>query len=110
VTTGHEDDRLARLLRATRADADPFLWTRVRARIEGRERVPRPLEWLVRPAALGVSAAVLVVALGVSWALLPMRATGESEDPTTVVEALLADANGPVDAAGLAWPDSGSWQ
>jgi hypothetical protein len=110
VTTEHDDDRLVRMIRATRAEADPFLWTRVRARIEARERVPRPLRWLVRPTALAVSAALLVVALGVSWALIPGTAARADGDTTTVIEALLADANGATDEAGLVWPDSGSWQ
>jgi hypothetical protein len=108
--TEHDDDRLTRLLRATRAEADPYVWTRARARIEARERIPQPFAWLMRPAALAVSTGLLVVAIGVSWALVPVTAVRGENEADTVIEALLADANGASDDDGSAWPDSGSWQ
>ena len=48
---GDDEIQLTRLLQAVRADADPALWTRVRARIEARRRLPALLALAMRPAA-----------------------------------------------------------
>jgi hypothetical protein len=67
-----EDDRLTALLSCVRADAEPAVWTRVRARLEarGRERAGGWLAWLARPVALGASLAVFVLATAVSALLV----------------------------------------
>lgn len=89
---GRQDERLARLLASVRADADPVLWTRVRARIEARERAPRWQAWLMRPAALGTAFAVFAVAMATSVALVataPRTITAGIPDDLT--DALVAE-------------------
>jgi hypothetical protein len=97
------DRRLAELLRAVRADVDPALWTRVRARIEARPRVPALIAWAMRPAALAVSLALLVT----TAALAVMLGTGgtavSSEDYATLADALVAERESEV-AAPETWP------
>ncbi len=80
---GPEDERLARLLASVRADADPALWTRVRARVLAAERSPAWQAWLMRPAALGASVALLVVSMATAFALVagtPSTTASGSED------------------------------
>jgi hypothetical protein len=91
------DDDLSRLLGAVRADAEPALWTRARARIEagGRAGVRGWRAWVMRPAALGASLAVFAGAVAVSAALVstaPRALTDGSYD--TLTEALVADLSG----------------
>lgn len=93
--SGHDrqDERLARLLASVRADADPALWTRVRARIETGERAPRWQAWLMRPAALGAAFSMLVLAMVASLALVataPRTLTASADDLT---DALVAELN-----------------
>jgi hypothetical protein len=86
-----DDPELSRWLRAVRADADPALWTRVRARIESRQRVPALLRWAMRPAALAASFA-LFIATGALGLVLATGATGEAgEEYASLGEALLAE-------------------
>jgi hypothetical protein len=111
------DDDLSRLLGAVRADAEPALWTRARARIEARPRagVGGWWAWVMRPAALGASLAVFAGAVAVSAALVttaPRALTDGSYESLT--EALVADLNGSAAAAmptpatpPAATPDSG---
>ena len=95
-----DDERLSGWIRAVRADADPALWTRVRARIEagdGRdERLPAWLQWLARPAALGVATAALALVCGAG--LITMRSAGsiasESSTAASLTEALLDEITG----------------
>lgn len=90
--TMHEDDedlRLTRLLQAVRADADPALWTRVRARALARPRLPGLLAWAMRPAALAASLALFVATAALALALAPEPSTGD--DYATLGEALLAE-------------------
>jgi len=98
---GDDDPRLTRLLAAVRADADPALWTRVRARLESRRRLPALLAWAMRPAALAASVALLVVAAGVTLMLgaptpmLPSTSVAASlttpEEEATLGDALVAE-------------------
>src|SRR5436309_6565495 len=88
-----DDPRLTRLLQAVRADADPALWTRVRARIESRRRLPALLAWAMRPAALAAAVALLVVAAGVTLMLGEPATTLTTVSLTTTEEyATLGDA------------------
>ena len=110
-----EDPGLSRLLRAVRADADPALWTRVRARIEARQRVPVLFAWAMRPAALAASLALLVASTGLALVLAPGSTVTTGEDYTTLTEALLAERDAEVvlpditpEPAGGAVRDSGS--
>jgi hypothetical protein len=84
-----EDDRLDALLSAVRAEPEPRVWARARARLtEGREE-PRWVAWLGRPVTLAASAAMLVIALGGSLLLLP--AGGASVEATSLTDQLLAE-------------------
>jgi hypothetical protein len=93
------DDDLDKLLGAVRADAEPAVWARARARIEARRGAGGWLAWAMRPAALGASLAVFVGALAVSAALVATAprtlSDGSSENLT---EALVADLSGPAAA------------
>src|SRR5262245_15041881 len=90
-----DDERLSRLMRAVRADADPALWTRVRARLEAGERdaVARPqwLQWLARPAALATASLLLVITAGIGFATLP-RGEGTTTSSNTRSYESLTDA------------------
>jgi len=110
-----DDARLTRLLGAVRAEADPALWTRVRARARARPHVPGMLSWAMRPAALAASLALFVA----SAALALMLASGSSatggEEYATLDEALMAERDTDVGtpavtapAADAAAQDSGS--
>lgn len=65
-----KDERLASLMRAVRAEIDPALWTRVRARLEADEDRRGVIGWLMRPAALAASVAALALASVLSVALV----------------------------------------
>ena len=86
-----QDLRLTRLLRAVRADADPALWTRVRARIEARPRMPAVLAWAMRPAALAASLAMLLAASALALVLASGGTLEGGEDYATLGEALMAE-------------------
>ena len=86
-----QDRDLIRMLRAVRADADPALWTRVRARIEGRPRVPALLAWAIRPAALGASLALLVASATLALMLSTGPSVGASEEYASLGDALIAE-------------------
>ncbi len=112
-----DDERISRLLRAVQAEADPALWTRARARIEAAERRPRGwTAWAMRPAALGVSLALLALALATTVALVATapatRAVLTSEDLPEALVAELESATETGAAAGVPAPggaaDSGA--
>ena len=87
---GEEDIRLTRLLQAVRADADPALWTRVRARAIARPRVPGVLAWAMRPAALAASLALLVVSTALALVLATGTGVSTGEEYATLGDALVA--------------------
>lgn len=110
-----EDPILTRMLRAVGADADPALWTRVRARIEGRPRVPALLAWAMRPAALATSLGLLVASASLALMLANGPSVGTSEEYASLDEALIAEREAEVvtpeaapSPAGDTAPDSGS--
>ena len=88
----HEDlDRtLSRMIAAVRADAEPALLTRARARIEARVRQPWFVRWAMRPAALGASVALFVASAGLSLALVSNAPVSEASD-STLMESLLQE-------------------
>jgi hypothetical protein len=91
-----EDPGLTRMLRAVRAEADPALWTRVRARIEAGRRVPPLLVWAMRPAALAASLALLVATAGMAL-VLTNGASGESgDDVTSLADELVVERDAQV--------------
>ena len=118
-----DDDRdswITKRLRAVRADADPALWTRVRARIEARERARAAgwIGWLMRPAALGGSLALLAAVVLTSAALLittPRTTTTGASTADSLEDALVAEVETPAATIGAAHapaphvtPDSGA--
>ncbi len=110
-----EDPGLTRMLRAVRADADPALWTRVRARIEARPRVPVLLAWAMRPAALGASLALLVASATLAVMLSTGPSVGTAEEYASLGDALVAERDAEIvtpeaapTPAGDTVPDSGS--
>lgn len=91
-----EDARLARLIRAAQAEADPALWTRVAARIRAGEqaRAGTPAGWLAwfgRPVALGAATAALAVTAGLGLALMRAPAGERTGDYASLTEALLEE-------------------
>jgi len=82
--------RIARLLAATRAQANPAVLARARARLAARAAAPGMLAWLGRPAALAAACVLLLASAGVSYTLLRGEpATSSSE--TSLVSSLLDD-------------------
>jgi hypothetical protein len=91
-----DDERLAQLLRAVRAEADPVLWTRARARLAAEE--PSGLiAWLMRPAALAASVATLVISVGVSVLLLFHAAPRDISTVSNLADALIATPSTPIE-------------
>jgi len=88
-----DDPELGRLLRAVRADADPALWTRVRARIEARERVPALVRWAMQPAALAASLGLFVAAAALSLMLGTGTPVATGEQYSSIAEALVAEGD-----------------
>ena len=110
------DQRIAKLLRAVHAEAEPALWTRVRARIEARERTGW-IGWLMRPAALRSSLALLAAVVVASAVLLitAPRTTTSASTADSLEDALVAEVETPAVTTGPAHataprvnPDSGS--
>jgi len=91
-----EDPELGRLLRAVRADAEPALWTRVRARIEARERTPALVRWAMRPAALAASLALLVVVSGLALTLGTGATVANGEQYSSIADALVDERDAEV--------------
>ena len=87
----HEDIRLTRLLRAVQAEADPVLWTRVRARAIAGPRVSGLLAWAMRPAALAASLGLFLASAALALALASGSAVSTGEDYDTLGDALLAE-------------------
>lgn len=88
---GDEDIRLTRLLQAVRADADPALWTRVRARAIAHPPVPGVLAWAMRPAALAASLALLLASAALALVLASGTTVSAGEDYATLGDALVAE-------------------
>jgi len=97
MTERHEDERLARWIGAVRAEADPVLWTRVRARIEAGEELqllPAWLAWLMRPAALGAAAAAVALVCGAGLVTIRSADAPGTSSAGTLTEALLDEVTG----------------
>lgn len=86
----YEDDpELSRLLHAVHADADPVVWTRVRARIEARERTPALVRWAMRPAALAASLGLFVATAGLALTLGAGTPVASGDQYTSIADALV---------------------
>jgi len=87
---GREEALLARVLGAARAEADPEVLARARARIAEVGEVPSPLRWLGTPAALATAITLFVVVAGLSLALT-RNDTSSGRESTSLVSALIGD-------------------
>lgn len=84
-----DEARLGRWLSAARADADPAVWTRARARLEARGRELGAFEWLLRPVALAISGALFAASLAVGVMLVratPVDATSDASLAANLLE------------------------
>jgi hypothetical protein len=86
------DERLARLLAATRAEANPGVLARARARLAARERAPGLAVWLGRPEVLAGAGALFALCVAGTFAVSRQAATATA---TTATEtSLLASVLG----------------
>ena len=83
------DDRLVRVLAASRATVDDAVLVRARARLAGAPEAAGPLGWLGTPAALVTACALFVAVAGVSIAVVGSESSATRE--TTLVSALVGD-------------------
>jgi hypothetical protein len=93
-----EDETLSRMMRAVRAEADPVLWTRVRARLDPADEPRGLIAWLMRPAALATSVAMLALASALTVALLRDTVPAAYDDATGFTDALIGVDATPFDA------------
>jgi hypothetical protein len=112
----HDDlreSRLARLIAATRAEANPAVLARARARIAANEAVPGVAAWLGRPAVLAGAGVLFVLCVAGTFMLGQPAGTtaGETSLLSTIVGeedlGLPIDTNGAGEPGGAAAGDSG---
>lgn len=88
------ESRLARLIAAARAEANPAVLARARARIlamdTARSRVPGVAAWLGRPAVLAGAGALFVLCLAGTFAV-SQRAAESSGSETSLISALVGE-------------------
>jgi hypothetical protein len=97
VTTFEDDDpRLTQLIAAVKADAEPALWTRVRARAEARPATTGLLAWIARPAALAASFALLLGTAGIALTIGGTQTVASGDEYATLGEALVAERDAEV--------------
>jgi hypothetical protein len=101
-----DDPELSRLLRAVRADADPALWTRVRARIEARQQVPTLVRWAMRPAALAASLALFAAVAAGALLVGTGTSTANGEQYTSIADALVDERDSEVQSQPAVPPPS----
>jgi len=97
------DDKPIELLSAVRAEADPVLWTRARARIEAH-RPSGFIAWLMRPAALAASMAALVLSVGLS-AFLVLHSTPRISE-NSLSDALISTPSTPIEEMSVPTTDA----
>lgn len=83
------EQRLARLLGASRAAANPTVLARARARIEAREAAPGLAVWLAKPAVLAGAGLLFVVC--VTGALTISQPPVSSAGETGIMSSLLGE-------------------
>ena len=86
------DALVDRTLAAVRADADPAVWVRARARLEAEHRAPGAFGWLARPQALAFSLALFAASVTVSWALVSSHWAGDDEASLAAAAQVAFDA------------------
>ncbi len=84
-----DDERLSRLIGATRAVADPAVLARARSRLAARPNAPRLALWLARPAVLAGAGALF--ALCVAGVLTLAQRPVTTGNATTLAAALLGE-------------------
>jgi len=112
VSLETKEDRIARLIAATHAPADPAVLARARARIArlGESSEPAWLRWLARPAALAVSGGLLAVTLAAGGWMLRGAAGTATESAGTTESVAIADLLGDDGSYGLTFEESGAAQ
>lgn len=89
------ESRLARLIAATRAEANPAVLARARARILGNDsapsRLPGVAAWLGRPAVLAGAGALLVLCVAGTFAVSQRAAENSSATETSLISALVGE-------------------
>ena len=98
-------DKPVELLRAVRAEADPVLWTRARARIE-QQRPSGFIAWLMRPAALAASMATLVLSVGLSAFLVLHSEPRFSGSESNLSDALISTPSTPIEEMSVPTTDA----
>jgi len=107
------EERLARLIAATRAEANPAVLARARARIAANETVPGVAAWLGRPAVLAGAGVLFVLCVAGTFVVGQPDGTtaGETSLLSTIVGeedlGLPIDTNGAGASSGAAAGDSG---
>lgn len=106
----NNEERIAKLIRATHAPADPAVLARARARIAAMTEANEPawLRWLARPAALAASGGLLAVTLLAGGWMLRNSAVGSTESTAVSETVAIADLLGDDGSYGLAFDESGS--
>lgn len=108
--------RLARLIAATRATADPAVLARARARIladgADRSRVPALALWLARPAVLAGAGVLCALCLAGTFAISQRAGAATATGQPSLLSSLVGeeDLGLPIEtgtAAGVATGDSG---
>lgn len=93
------EDRLARLLGATRASADPAVLARARARLAARAAEPGVARWLARPAVLAGAGVLFALCVAGSF-VVSGRLAARTADSTLAAAVFGEDDLGlPIDAA-----------
>jgi hypothetical protein len=104
------EERLARLMSASRAAANPAVLARARARLEARPNAPRLALWLARPAVL--AGAGVLFALCVAGTFVTARQQAASTTETNLIASLIGEEDlglptGSSTTSGAAENDSG---
>lgn len=110
-----QEERLARLIAASRAEANPAVLARARARIAAAERVPGVAAWLGRPAVLAGAGALFALCVAGTFVVSQRVSATAAASETSLVSALLGeddlglpiDLNGGGAGNGAAAGDSG---
>ncbi len=85
------DERLAKLLAASRAEADPAVLARARARLAARERAPGVAVWLGRPAVLAGAGALFALCVAGTFVVSRQAATASATGETSLIATVLGE-------------------
>lgn len=85
------DERVARLLAASRAEANPAVLARARARLAARERAPGVVVWLGRPAALAGAGALFALCVAGTFVVARQAGTSATATETSLLASVLGE-------------------